>query len=133
MAHVKSSLRSPLGRVRGLGAAGHGSEDWLKIRLTSLALIPLSFYLLYGFFEAVVFGNGYTSAFLWVKNPINAGILLLFLGVGYHHTANGLQTVIEDYVHGEGSKLVSILLTKAVFWLLAIASILAVLKIMLGA
>ena len=133
MADVKSSLRSPLGRVRGLCAAGHGSEHWLALRLTSLALIPLSFYLLYGFFAAVVFGSGYTSAFLWVKNPINAGILLLFLGVGYHHTANGLQDVIEDYVHRENIKFICILLAKAVFWLLAIASILAVLKIMLGA
>jgi succinate dehydrogenase / fumarate reductase membrane anchor subunit len=133
MANVKHGLRSPLGRARGLGAAGHGTEHWLTLRLTSLALVPLSLYFMYGFFEAVVFGNGYTSALLWVKHPVNAGMLLLFLGVGYHHTANGLQTVIEDYVHQEGIKFVSLLLTKAMFWLLAVASILAVLKIMLGA
>ena len=35
------SLRSPLGRVLGLGSAREGTHHWWVQRLTSVALVPL--------------------------------------------------------------------------------------------
>lgn len=133
MADVTSGLRSPIGRARGLGSAKHGTEHWWGMRLSSLALIPLSLYLLYGVFAAVVFGNGYTTAYVWMQSPINAAAVILYLAIGLHHTAHGLQVVIEDYVHSEAKKIFLLLAVNASCGLLALAGILASLKIMLGA
>ena len=44
------SMRSPLGVARGLGSAKSGTEHWMLQRLTALALIPLSLFVLVGFF-----------------------------------------------------------------------------------
>jgi succinate dehydrogenase / fumarate reductase membrane anchor subunit len=126
------SLRSPLGRVRGLGSAKNGSEHWWLQRLTSLALIPLSIYPVAMFFIYAVFG-GYEGAHTWVKSLYAATALILFLAVGFHHAASGLQVVIEDYVHGETPKLFAVILVKFIAAAFAILGILAVLKILLGA
>lgn len=133
MDDVKSGLRSPLGRVRGLGSAKYGTEHWWAARLSSLALIPLSLYVMYGLFEAVVFDPRYLSAYNWVQNPLNGAALLLYLVIGLQHTAQGLQVVIEDYVHAEGKKLLSLMLVNTVCSLLGLAGVLAIFKIMFGA
>jgi succinate dehydrogenase / fumarate reductase membrane anchor subunit len=101
-------------------------------RLTSLALIPLSIYLVGTFFVYVVFG-GYSGAIFWLHSPVYTTSLVLFLGVGFHHTASGLQVVIEDYVQAEFAKLLSIIAVKFICIAFAILGILATLKILFGA
>ncbi|MFM7691644.1 MAG: succinate dehydrogenase, hydrophobic membrane anchor protein, partial [Alphaproteobacteria bacterium] len=41
------SLRSPLGRVRGMGSAKGGTHHWWMQRVTSIALLPLSIWLIF--------------------------------------------------------------------------------------
>lgn len=132
MKSVIRSLRSPLGRVRGLGSAHHGTEHWIALRLTSLALLPLALYPVVTFFLAANEG-GYGALREWLHNPVSAAAVILFLLVGFHHSANGLQVVIEDYFHCECVKNAALFVIKFGSLALALLGALATLKIMLGA
>lgn len=125
------SLRSNLGRVRGLGSAGHGTEHWWLLRVTSFILIPLSLYVIGNFFVSVI-GGGYSDAILWLRSPFSATLVILFLGVAFHHAANGLQVVIEDYIHCEGLKLITLVIIKFLCAALAILGTLATVKVLFG-
>lgn len=124
-------FRSHLGRARGLGASHHGAGHWLSYRLLSAAYVPLVVW----FVISVVRHAGADQAAVaeWLKSPINATLMLLTVGVTFHHAAYGMQEVFEDYVHGKMAKTVVIGATKALCLLLAVASGVAVLKLALGA
>jgi succinate dehydrogenase / fumarate reductase membrane anchor subunit len=130
--HTDTSLRSPLGRTRGLGSAKSGTHHWWLQRLTSIALIPLTIYPLAMLYIQARFGN-YDSIIHWLRSPVSAACVILFLGVTAHHTAQGLQVVIEDYIHCETSKIASLILMKFVAVALFVIGTLATLKIMFGA
>lgn len=119
--------RSDLSRARGLGSAKEGVQHWWLQRLTALALIPLSLW----FVASVVCMAGATRAEMidWLNSPFSAGLLLLCLLATFWHALLGLQVVIEDYVHGEGAKLVWLLAIKALLWFLAVVSLLSVVKL----
>jgi succinate dehydrogenase / fumarate reductase membrane anchor subunit len=125
------SFRSPLNRVRSLGPAHHGTGHWWMQRLTALALIPLTLYVLNGFFTYVVFGN-YESAVYWLRSPFSSTFVILLIAVGFHHAASGLQVVIEDYIHCECAKLASIIAVKFLAVAFALLGILAAIKILFG-
>jgi succinate dehydrogenase / fumarate reductase membrane anchor subunit len=124
------SLRSPLGRARGLGSAKDGVSHWWWQRLTAAALIPLTLWFVAS--VALLSGAGHEEVTAWIATPYVAVLLSIYLAVLFHHSQLGLQVVIEDYVHLEWLKLASIVLVKFVHVLLAAASIFAVLRIALG-
>jgi len=124
------SLRSPLRRAKGLGSAKTGTSTWVAERVTAIALIPLVVWFLVGLI--VHAGADFNEARAWIASPVNAVLLVLLLGTMFHHAALGMQVIYEDYIHSEGLKMVSIYLTKFVAYLLAAASIFAVLKIAFG-
>ena len=126
-----TSLRTPLARAKGMGSAHHGAGHWMGIRLTAIMLIPLTMYVVTTFFIDVVYG-GYSGAMAWLSSPFAVVLVTLFLGAGFHHAANGVQEVIEDYVHCEWLKLSCIFLVKFIAAALAILGALATLKILLG-
>jgi succinate dehydrogenase / fumarate reductase membrane anchor subunit len=119
------SLRSPLGRVRGLGSAKDGTGHWWAQRLTALALIPLGVW----FCASVIAMTGadYAAVAAWAGSPLVAGLLILLLAATFYHAALGLQVVIEDYVHHEMTKLLLVLAVKAIALVLGLAAILSVL------
>ena len=123
------TLRSPLGRVRGLGAAG-GSEEWWVARLTSLALVPLGIWFVISILGLI--GRGHGDVVAWLHRPFPAIAMILFLGVTFHHTYTGLKNVLDDNVHAEGAKFAAIILLAFVTFALAVAGIFAVLKIAFG-
>ena len=127
------SFRSPLGRARGTGSTGQGTDHWWHQRLTSLALIPLALYLIGTFLAYVVWGRSYASARAWLHSPVTAAAVILLIGVGFHHGAAGLQVIIEDDLHCEKLKIVALIAVKFAAGFLALIGILAVLKILLGA
>ncbi|MFM7781207.1 MAG: succinate dehydrogenase, hydrophobic membrane anchor protein [Alphaproteobacteria bacterium] len=90
------SLRSPLGRVRGMGSAKGGTHHWWMQRVTSIALLPLSIWLIFSLSRLI--GAEYVVVLEWIGNTFNAVLLLAFLTAAFHHAASGLQVVIEDYV-----------------------------------
>jgi succinate dehydrogenase / fumarate reductase membrane anchor subunit len=124
------SLRSPLGRVRGLWSAKEGVNHWWAQRLTALALIPLSIWFVISLLG--VTGADYAAVKTWVGSPVVAGLLILLIVATFYHAYLGLQVVIEDYVHSEGWKLFSLLSVKGAAWLLAILGVVSVLVLLLG-
>jgi succinate dehydrogenase / fumarate reductase membrane anchor subunit len=124
-------FRSPLGKVRGLGSAKDGTHHWWMQRVTALALIPLAIWFVVS--VVALAGKDHMAFAAWVKNPVTATLLILLIAATFHHAQLGVQVVIEDYVHHEGTKLVSILLVKGAAVLLAGIGIVSVLRIAFGA
>ncbi len=122
------NLRSPLGRVRGLGSAKDGTGHWWAQRLTALALIPLTIW----FVGAVIslIGAEQAAVAAWIGSPVVAGLLILLIVVTFYHTALGLQVVIEDYVHTEGAKIALLLFVKALTIVLSLSAVLSVLTLL---
>ena len=123
-------FRSALGTVRGLGSAKDGTHHWWMQRVTALALIPLTIWFVVS--VVALLGKDHAAFTAWVKNPISATLLVLLLAATFHHAQLGLQVVIEDYVHREGTKIAALLLVKFTAVILAGIGIFSVLRIALG-
>jgi len=122
-----TTLRSPLGRVRGLGSAKGGTHHWWMQRVTSAALLPLTLW--FAISAASLAGAPYEVTVAWIAKPWHAVLLLASIGLAFHHTAAGMQVILEDYANQEWAKMGGILVIKAICWLLALTSALAVLRI----
>jgi succinate dehydrogenase / fumarate reductase membrane anchor subunit len=125
-----SSYRTPLGRVRGLGSAGAGTQHWYLERVTSIALLPLTLWFVIAALGLV--GEPYEAVRLWLSQPFSATLAVLFVAVSFYHAALGLQVVIEDYVHAEMTKIALLLAVKFLCALLGTAGVISVLKIAFG-
>ena len=123
------SLRTPLGRVLGKGAAKEGVHHWWVQRLTSVALIPLAVSFVVSLFALPTLDYGVVH--MWVHQTWTAILLILFIALACWHSKLGVQVVIEDYVHG-GAKTLVLILSTFVHTLIAAASIFAVLKVAFG-
>ena len=127
---MSAKLRSPLGQAYGLGTAREGAQAWWSLRMSAVALIPLT---LWWVFEAVAHtGADYAGFVAWVREPITAILLILTLSVTLLHTAQGLQEVIEDYLHVEWAKIAGLIIVRFGCVVLAVAGIYSVLRIAFG-
>ena len=124
------SMRSELGKVRGLGAAHDGTHHFWMQRVTALANLPLVCYLVY--FIVSHIGHARADVVASVKNPFAAVALTLAMISIFWHMKLGLQMVIEDYVHGTATKLISLLLNAFFAYGLMGLGIFAILKMNLG-
>ena len=121
------SLRTPLGRARGLGSAKDGTHHWWAQRVTALALIPLMIWLVFNIVAHV--GAPQLAVAQWMGHPINAALLAALVVALFHHAQLGLQVVIEDYVHCEALKVAGLLAMKGLCWLLAAIAVLSIFRI----
>lgn len=124
------SLRSPLGRVRGLGSAKEGVHHWWQQRLTAIALVPLTLWFVISIIANV--GASYDQMHEWLSSPGNATLLILMLVALFHHAQLGIQVVIEDYVHCAVMKPVSIIATKLLAIAFGVYSVVSVLFVAIG-
>ena len=126
---VNSLFQSCLKKVMKMQSKSHGVVHWKLQRISAIAMIPLVIW----FVSSLTFSliNSYDQSVAWLQNPLNATGLVLLFGTLYFHAASGLQVVIEDYVHNEGLKIMSLILIKLISILLGVLSILCVLKIYL--
>ena len=124
------SMRSPLGRARGLGSAKDGTHHFWVQRITAVALIPLVLWFVFS--VARLAGGDYGMVRHWVHAPSVAVTLVLFIAAALYHSMLGVQVVIEDYVANEGSKIVGLLLNKFAHAIVAVSAIFAVLKVALA-
>lgn len=92
---------TPLGKVRGLGSAGHGGEHWLSERVTSVALLLLGAWLI----ASLVLLPSLDQATLaeWLRSPWGAVPMALFVVVGFKHALDGMKVIVDDYVHDAGN------------------------------
>jgi succinate dehydrogenase / fumarate reductase membrane anchor subunit len=123
------SIRTPLARVRGLGTAKDGTHHWWLQRVTSVALVPLALWFVISLLS--VARADYQTFHLWLSNPISAGLMVALLAAMFYHANLGMQVIFEDYVRPEGAKIVAVLATQFVLFLLGAISIVAVLKVAL--
>ncbi|MDG1691171.1 MAG: succinate dehydrogenase, hydrophobic membrane anchor protein [Alphaproteobacteria bacterium] len=125
-----SDMRTPLSRVRGLGSAKKGTEHFFMQRVTALANIPLTLFLVGAL--VVHAGSDYATMTAFLGNPFIGLIMLLLIVSAVYHMRLGLQVVIEDYIHGEASKLLALIANQFFAFTICVACILAVLKLVIG-
>jgi succinate dehydrogenase / fumarate reductase membrane anchor subunit len=120
-------MRTPLGRVRGLGSAKSGTHHWWMQRVTSIALLPLTLWFVVSMLSLAGASYAQTRAFLaW---PVNAVLMLALIGLTFHHIAAGLQVVVEDYVRKDMQRIAALLVIKGGCWLMALVCAFAVLRV----
>ena len=124
-------FRSPLARVRGLGAAKSGVEHWWLQRLTALALVPLV--IVFAIMAIKLTGDPHAEVAAFLGQPVPGAITILLVTAVAWHLRLGGQVIIEDYVHHEGWKLASLVLLTFACFAVGLACVLAVLKLVVGA
>ena len=124
------SMRSTIGRVRGLGSAKAGTEHWWMQRVTAVGLIPLTLWFVASLVSLV--GADFETAYLWVASPAGAVPMVLLLVAGLWHGKLGLQVVVEDYIHAEGVKIAILMVLTLATVALGAAGIFAIFKISFG-
>ncbi len=128
MTSSSSSLRTRLGKVKGLGSAHHGTGHWWLQRVTAVALIPLTLWFLSSLL-CVMLSADFAEAALWFSSPLNAIVTVLMLLALFMHAKLGMQVVIEDYVKHPFVKYLLLLGNIFVCFLFAAISVVAVLRL----
>jgi succinate dehydrogenase / fumarate reductase membrane anchor subunit len=124
----RSSLRTPIKTARGLGSSHSGTHHFWVQRVSAVALIPLSIWFMVEILTKLL-GADRAMVGLWLSNPLIAlgmGALVVALFV---HARLGIQTVIEDYIHGEAKKITALLLLNLFIFGFGALSIMAIFRL----
>lgn len=127
MSKTDSSIRTPLAQVRGLGSAREGTHHWWLQRVTAVALIPLSIWLLANLLSLSL--GDVAEVKTWLQQPFQALFLALFLGTTCYHGKLGIQVIVEDYVHTPLNKNLLLVLNSFGFVVLFAMALLAIVKL----
>jgi succinate dehydrogenase / fumarate reductase membrane anchor subunit len=127
---VPKSMRTPLARVRSLGASHSGTTDFWRQRVTAVAMVLLIVPVIV--VVMMLLGRNQAGAAQILGSPLVAIVLLLFIVASAWHMKIGMQVVIEDYVHNEKRKLAAILANNFFSFVVALISIYAILKLSSG-
>ena len=125
------SLRSPVGRVLGLGSAKEGVSHWWSQRVTAVGLVLLGLWFACSMAQLGGFDQGTVVA--WIGTPTHAVLLSLLIGTAAYHSQLGVQVVVEDYVSNKGWKIVTMLLVNFIHVAAAALGVFSVLRIAFGA
>ena len=125
------SLRSPLGRVLGLGTAKDGTAHWWGQRVSGVALALLGLWFAWSL--TTMAGYSHADAATFIGQPFNAVMLMLLCVTMAYHSLLGVQVVIEDYVHGHALKIASLVLSRFAHILFAVVGLFAILRLGIGA
>ena len=128
--HGAPSMRTPLSRVRYLGASNSGTGDFWRQRLTAVAMTVLIIPVLV--IVMMLLGRNQAGAAQILGSLPIAVILILFIIASTWHMKIGMQVVIEDYVHHEKLKLASIMANNFFCFAVALSSIYAIFKLSSG-
>ena len=124
------SMRTPLGRVRGLGSSKTGTEDFWQQRLTAIASVPLT---IAGVVLVIsLTGRSYPAVKQILASPLVAVLMLLFVLATTWHMKIGVQVIIEDYVTDEKQKITLVMLNIFFAVAIALACAYAILKLSFG-
>jgi succinate dehydrogenase / fumarate reductase membrane anchor subunit len=126
----KPQLRTPMSRVRGLGAAHSGTRDFWHQRVTSVAGIPLTIALV--IIVIALLGRSHAAVVQILGSPIVAIIMLLYIINTAYHMWIGMQEIIIDYVHEDKLKLASLMANTFFVFAVGFASAFAILKLSFG-
>lgn len=124
------SLKTPLGRVLGLGAAGGGVHHWRAQRLSAIALVPLGAWLLISL--VTLPDRGYGTVHGWLAQPLHGLLMALLVVAAAYHAWLGVTVIIEDYVHATTTKVAALLVAQFLSVVVGAGALFAVLKVALG-
>jgi len=124
------SLRSDLGRVKGLGSAKEGVHHWRLQRITAIALVPLSLWFVVSLL--CVFNGTHAEVVEWVAAPYVTVLLVALTVLLFWHLQLGLQVVIEDYVHTAFKQIALQIALRVAAGFGALVAIVSILKISLA-
>ena len=127
---TRVTMRTPLARVKGLGASGHGVEHWWLHRVTAISNIPLV--VAFVIVVANLAWRPYAEAIAVLSHPLIAILLILAVISVTNHMRMGMQIIIEDYVHDKGWKIAAVIANNFYAAIVAAACLFALLKISLG-
>ena len=125
-----TDLRTPLSRARGSGAAGHGAAHWVAERVSAIALVPLTLWMVYA--ALAVAKSDYAGVVSFVSHPVNAVLIVLVLAVSGWHMHAGARVVVEDYMHKMLGRSALLILNLFVAVLVTALAVFSVLKVALG-
>jgi succinate dehydrogenase / fumarate reductase, membrane anchor subunit len=123
-------METPIGRVRGLGSAKHGAQNWYHERLSSVATLVLFVWFIVSLVRLPSFDRG--TVVEWLSSPFAAVPMVLLIYTTFWHAKDGLRVVVEDYVHEEGSKFFWLTLLNFAFILSGALAIFSTLAIAFG-
>jgi succinate dehydrogenase / fumarate reductase membrane anchor subunit len=123
-------MRTPLSRIRGLGAAHHGTEHFWMQRLTAASNLFLLVVLI-GIVVTLV-GRSHATVIATLSKPLVAVLLVAAVISVAIHMRIGMQVIIEDYVHTPLRKVVLLMLNTFFTWGVGLSCVYAVLKIVFG-
>lgn len=128
---MSGSIKTPTKAAAGLGSAKAGVEHFITQRVSALALAVLVPW----FLIALVTGysGGFEGASAFVSAPVNTVLLILGLSAAFYHMRLGMQVVVEDYIGNHGTRAALLILNTFVTAALWVTSVVAVLRISLGA
>ena len=124
------SLRSPLGKVAGLGSAKEGTGHWWSQRVTSVALVPLTLWFVISLLGLPSWD--YASFRAWASVPLCGFLSVLLVSVAAYHSYLGTMVIVEDYVTTTSTKVLTLMLLRFGYVLVAGASIFAILRLSFG-
>lgn len=101
------SMKTPLGKVRGLGSAKDGTDHFWKQRVSAVATLILA--LVFIGIVLNVIGKPYADVIDTLSSPLAAVFFLLFILSGIFHMRLGMQVIIEDYVTNETAKILALM------------------------
>ena len=124
------NMRTPLRRVRGLGSARTGTEEFWLQRMTAIAGIPLT---IAGLSLVIsLTGRSYPAVKQILGSPLVAVLMILFVLASVIHMKIGVQVVVEDYVYDKNQKFTLLILNTFFAWAIGLACVFAILKISFG-
>lgn len=123
-------IKSPLGRVLGLGSAGSGTEHWWGQRLSAAALVPLALW--FAGSLALLPSADFATVRLWLDTPVHSLLVVFLVLAATFHSGLGLQVVAEDYVHAPALRVAVLGLLRLLHVALAVAGVFAVLSVTTG-
>jgi succinate dehydrogenase / fumarate reductase membrane anchor subunit len=128
---MRDLRRTPLDQTQGLGSAREGVGHWWVQRVTAAGLIPLTLW-----FSGALMAHArsdYGALIQWLSAPATTVFMVLLLVALFYHMALGLQVIVEDYVHTNRIKLSAVAMVHLGCFALAVAGIIATLRIAFGA
>ena len=93
-------------RAEGNGSAKSGTMHHWHMMVSSVALVILLPIFIFQF--GATLGGSYAEVIAYYSRPVPAAIAALTMLVTFYHFRGGLQTLIEDYVHGLARKVLII-------------------------
>ncbi|MBP7240690.1 succinate dehydrogenase, hydrophobic membrane anchor protein [Amaricoccus sp.] len=119
--------RTDRSRVTGLGSAKYGTGHWWSQRISSAALVPLTLLFIFPFVSSL--GSEHADVIATYANPFNAIVAILFIVTTFIHVRQGMQVVIEDYVHDKPIRTAALLANTLLCWAFGLTGVFAVAKI----